>query len=229
MKTNKETTNHNRQIERLYALSRGLGFWEVTFEGRRAIFKHEQGALYVAWLLLHPPPEPIHAVALALDARSVAGQTSGSAEIIQQRSLGLDDAETVRALRRQQHGLEAVLDDEGATELVKAEAPRELEEITEFLRKNPWRSRDSAQKCVRAVSMAIKRLHPHLAGAVDAVGNPHPVLRAFARHLDVHLLVPSGRAGIWGRVRFAPAHAGCFTYEPPPGVVWSTGAGLSPM
>ena len=49
-----------------YALRRGLGFWELTFEGRQAIFKHEQGALYVACLLLDPPPEPMHAVALAL-------------------------------------------------------------------------------------------------------------------------------------------------------------------
>src|ERR1035437_10044355 len=51
-----------------YALRRGLGFWELTFEGQQAIFKHELGALYVACLLLDPPREPIHAVALALKA-----------------------------------------------------------------------------------------------------------------------------------------------------------------
>jgi hypothetical protein len=49
-----------------YALRRGLGFWALTFEGRQAIFKHELGALYVACLLLDSPPEPLHAVALAL-------------------------------------------------------------------------------------------------------------------------------------------------------------------
>ena len=229
MKKIKATIDRNPSNERQFALGRGLGFWEVTFEGRHAIFKHEQGALYVAWLLLHPPAEPVHAVALALDARSISGQAGGAAELIQQRSLGLDDAETVRALRRQQRALEAVLDDERTIEPVKAEALRELEEITEFLCKNPWRSRDSAQKCVRAVSMAIKRLHAHLAGALDAGGGPHPVLRAFARHLNEHLLIPSGRGGVHGGVRFAPALAGCFTYEPPPGVVWATREGLLPM
>jgi hypothetical protein len=228
MKTINETTVRTPRNERQYALGRGLGFWEITFEGRRAIFKHEQGALYVAWLLLHPPREPIHAVALALDARNISGHTPGAAEVIQQRSLGLDDAETVRALRRQQRDLEAVLDDAQAIEPVKAEALRELEEITEFLRKNPWRSRDCAQKCVRAVSMAIKRLHGHLARAVDAGGNPHPVLRAFARHLNEHLLIPSGRGGGQGGVRVAAALAGCFTYEPPPGVAWTAGEGLLP-
>ena len=81
MKTIKETTSRNSQNDRIYALSRGWGLWDLTFAGRRAIFKHEQGVLYVAWLLLHPPPEPIHAVALALDARRLSGQAGGAATI----------------------------------------------------------------------------------------------------------------------------------------------------
>jgi len=96
----------------------------------------------------------------------------------------------------------------------------------DFLRKNLWRTRDCAQKCVRAVDMAIKRLHAHLARAVDGQGNPHPMLRGFARHLNEHLLIPSGRGGARGGVRAAAALAGCFTYEPPPDVAWSAGAGL---
>ena len=88
MKTRQLTTEHDRttDYEQLtglrdkekYALRRGLGFWELTFEGRQAIFKHEQGALYVACLLLDPPPEPIHAVALALKARNMGGQAAGA-------------------------------------------------------------------------------------------------------------------------------------------------------
>ena len=83
-----------------------MGFWELTFEGRNANFKHEQVALCVVRLLLLPPPEPIHA--LALEARSIDGQPGGADEIIQQRSLGLDDAETIRRLGRQQRALAAV-------------------------------------------------------------------------------------------------------------------------
>ena len=51
------------------------------------------------------------------------------------------------------------LADDRESEPVKAEALRELEEVTEFLRKSPWRSRGGAERCVRAVAMAIKRLH----------------------------------------------------------------------
>ena len=70
--------------------------------------------------------------------------------------------------------------------------------------------------------MAIKRFHARLAGAVDAEGRPHAVLRAFARHLHEHLLIPSGRGGGHGGARAASTTAGCFTYEPPPGVVWTS-------
>jgi hypothetical protein len=73
MKTNKQTTDRNHRDGRQYALRRGLGFWELTFEGKQAIFKHEQGALYVACLLLDPPSEPIHALALALKAKEMSG------------------------------------------------------------------------------------------------------------------------------------------------------------
>src|ERR1035441_2693207 len=70
--------DYRQRVEHQYALCRGLGYWELIFEGRQAIFKHEQGALYVACLLLDPPPEPIHAVALALKARSMAGPGAGA-------------------------------------------------------------------------------------------------------------------------------------------------------
>jgi hypothetical protein len=50
-----------------------------------------------------------------------------------------------------------VLEDKLASERVKAEARWEQGEILEFLRENPWRSQDGAQKCVRAVTKAIKR------------------------------------------------------------------------
>ena len=223
MTTRPLTTGRNLRDTPQYSLCPGRGFWELAFEGRHATFKHEQGAPYVACLLLHPPRKPIHALALALDARTAFGQAPGAAEAIQQRYLGLDEAEAVRNLRRRERELEAVLDDDEAIEPVKAEALRELEAIYDFMRKHPWRSRDCVQKCARVVSLAIRCLHARLAAAVDAEGKPDPVLRAFARHLNDHLLIPSDGGGIQGRQRVGAALPGWFTYEPPPGVVWSGG------
>ena len=180
----------------------------MTFEGREAIFRHEQGALYVAWLLLHPPRKPIHALALALEARAFSGPTPGAADAVQQRYLGLDEAEVV-------------LDDDEEIEPVKAEALRELEAIVDFMRQHPWRSRDCVQKCAREVGLAIRCLHARLAVAVDAEGKPDAALRAFAQHLDEHLLIPSDGGGIPGRFRLGAALPGWFTYRPPTGVVWA--------
>ena len=99
---------------------------------------------------------------------------------------------------------------------------RELEEVTEFLRKSPRRSRGGAERCVEAVGKAIRRLYRHLCGAMDGAGMAHPVLQAFGRHLHEYLLIPSGRGGGRGGARLASAPGGCFTYEPPATVVWES-------
>jgi hypothetical protein len=59
-------------------------------------------------------------------------------------------------------------------------------------------------------------------------GEPHPVLQAFGRHLREHLLTPSGRSGDHRKARALSPFAGCYTYEPPPGVVWAGKKGLLP-
>jgi hypothetical protein len=45
MKATQLTTDHSHRDSRQYVLRRGLGFWELTFEGWQAIFKHDLGAL----------------------------------------------------------------------------------------------------------------------------------------------------------------------------------------
>ena len=74
---------------------------------------------------------------------------------------------------------------------------------------------------VRAVRLAINRLHENLAEAVDANGQPHPVLRPFGEHLAKHLIGPSARYNGRMGARTRAGVAGRFTYEPPAGVRWS--------
>ena len=224
MKSSNQPNDRQPGLERRYALRRGVQYWALVFAGRETVFKHELGALYVACLLLHPLKEPLHAVALALKARDMAGKPVGLDEVVEERSMGLEDAAAVRALWHRQRELERVLADRQEIEPVKAEALRELEEVTEYLRTSPWRSRHGAERCVRAVTVAIKRFYVRLAGARDAEGKPDEVLRAFALHLHEYLLVPSGRAGAWARAQAVPGSACCFIYQPPPGVVWEVEA-----
>jgi hypothetical protein len=196
----------------------------LIFNGATAYFKHEQGAAYVAYLLLNPPDQPIHALNLALKIRAASGADTELSDPIQQRNLGLDDAEAARVLRKKQLELEAIVDSEDPeiTEPVKAEALSELEAIYTFQKSQAWRPRDAAQRAVRAVTMAIKRFHRHLASARDAHNQPHAVLRAFAQHIHDYILIPSGRGNGPGGSRLSGTNAGCFTYEPPPGVIWTT-------
>ena len=220
MKTNLASTGRSHPNGCQYALRSEADYWQLTFAGRQGVFKHELGALYVAYLLREPPREPMHAVALALNARAAVGQPATPAEVLQQRVMGLEDAASVRALWRHQRELERVLEDTQEIESVRAEAQRELEEITEHLRKSPWLSRHGAERCPRAVAVAIRRLHARLAAAVDAEGRPEEVLRAFALHVHEYLLVPSGRGGGYARAQAGSGSAGRFSYEPPPGVIW---------
>ena len=139
---------------------------------------------------------------------------------IQERSLALDDAQTLRAILRKEKELEAILDDESTSEPEKAEALRELEAIAEFQSQHGRRSQDSAQKAVRAVRRAINRFHAHLAQAKDPAGQPHPVLCPFAEHIEKHILIPSARYSDSPGARARTGLAGCFNYEPPQGVQW---------
>ena len=59
MNTSTPNTNHRHPNGCRYALRRGVDYWALVFEGRETVFKHELGALYVAYLLLHPSREPL--------------------------------------------------------------------------------------------------------------------------------------------------------------------------
>src|SRR5437588_5161116 len=111
-----------------YSIRKHIAFWSLTFNGQEACFDHEQGAYYVAYLLLNPPDEPIHGMALELKSMAYFGQfRTGGAEteivnpstgatmilacdaIFEQRNFALDDADSIRPLRRKQLELEAIL------------------------------------------------------------------------------------------------------------------------
>jgi hypothetical protein len=222
-----------------YCLEKGLGFWRLTFAGQEAVFKHEQGADYVAYLLLNPPEEPIHALDLCVRMALPGRKGSGIAELVDpetgevavvevgarvhERGMGLEDAATMRAVLRTQEELEAMLEDEATVEQVKRIVERELMALYEYEKKNSHKIRDSAQRAADAVGKAIRRFYAHLAEATEAGGKPHAVLRAFAEHLRWHLLVPSGRGCARGGPRPGAGLAGCFTYEAPRGIVWAQG------
>src|SRR5204862_270309 len=65
---------------------------------------------------------------------------------IQERSLGLEEAETMRATLRSQNQLEALLEDELQFEPVREEVFRELIELYDYETNHGLRVRDCARK-----------------------------------------------------------------------------------
>jgi hypothetical protein len=164
---------------------------------------------YVAWLLYHPDETPIHAIDLMATIPEIYRQQLGIAQLtdpatgkstalasgarLQERSLALDDRQSMRALFKQQRELEAILDSESESEPVKAEALRELEAIYEFQRQDGRQPRDSGRRAAHAVRSAIARFQQQLGRAVGQDGRAQAVLRGFAEHVRKYILVPSAR------------------------------------
>src|SRR5712672_655185 len=109
---------HRKLTHPSFRLRRGLAAWELVFEGRAAVLKHERGIACVAALLWNPPAQPIHALdllALAHDAerarprprQDLSGCPSDKYSRIQERALGLENAAAFRDLRRKEHELQS--------------------------------------------------------------------------------------------------------------------------
>jgi hypothetical protein len=110
----------------------------------------------------------------------------------------------------------SIRDDESSSPEERATAEGEIQKLLKAYRSG-GRAVTGAQQAVDRVRKAIKPFIDELKSANLRAGEANPVLRAFGEHLHKHLWLPSmgarGRAGAAGR-------PGCFTYEPPDGVVW---------
>ena len=92
--------------------------------------------------------------------------------------------------RRSNYGIPGLY--EAASKLLTAPFAESFrrEKLAVFQQKHAMRSETSAENQVRAVRLAISRLHKHLAAATDGNGQPHPVLRPFADHVAKHFINP---------------------------------------
>lgn len=197
-----------------YLLRKGMQGWRLVFDGNETVLWDEKAVQCVAVLLLDPPIEPIHGTELAHRA-------FGDAVIEEQRNLGMDDAERAQEMAAARRRCQAVIEDDGASEVERQEARAELEDIEDWARKYMRGTEGNEQRQVRAIRQNIRRLLDRLAAARDAHGEADEVLRAFGEHLDRYLWRPSG-GGTGGRTsRVRAGLAGRFTYEPPLGVKWS--------
>jgi hypothetical protein len=225
---------HTRQ--RPYALRREGELWHLTFDGRPAVIKHEQGLYYIAETFRHPGEriKQLKLVAKYSARRSKAhngvevydpatGQyvTPNAAEPVHQISLARDDQETRQVYRARARELKDILDDPTETEAAKAQAREELEDLIAHLGKDSRVARDPAKAAGDAVRCAIKKLLRNLSTPSASTASPGSVRQALARHIEQYLLIPSRRYAAPGARAARGDLTGCLLYEPPAGVHWA--------
>ena len=163
-----------------YLLRKGNLGWQLVFDGKETVLGDEKAVAYVGVLMLDPPVEPIHGTELAHRA-------FGDAVVEEQRNLGMDDAETAREMAETRRRCQAVIDNEGASEVEREEARAELEEIEDWARKHMRGTEGNEQRQVRAIRQSIRRFVERLRTARNVHGEADEVLRAFGEHLDRYL------------------------------------------
>jgi hypothetical protein len=130
--------------------------------------------------------------------------------IVEESPDRIGDARTLRELKRQHAELEAILDDEQASEPEKAEAEREVEQNEKLQHEYLGRFQGTAEKAAHAVRKAIYRFRNALREPARGQKVADPVLVRFADHIEKHLILPSppgsdcpGRAGRLSDLRAA--------------------------
>ena len=210
--------------------------WLLVIAGQDGLIGDCRGMQLAAYLMKHPPAEPMHAV--VLEARVAGHDGEGMASVLASGAkggglMGVDRDGLVHegcgrrlnqgnnaVLRRKLNDLKESMDDTTLPESEREEARAEFEELLRASSRG-GKLADGASRAADRVGKALRRLHEDLMGAELDPGEPDVVSRAFGEHLYRHVLVPSMRyAGPRGRRTGARA-GGCFTYERPPGVNWA--------
>ena len=218
-----------------YRLRKGHKIWQLVFKGQQEVLKDERAVELVECLLKQPPEVPIHASVLEMrvdgsplldglgqagrgeEGRSAPGAAGSVGGVIEEATgRKLAGRDTLPAWKAELAELRATMADDT---LPNAEREEAREKLTALLkaRSRGGRFVGSAGRAADRVRKQIKTFIKELKGAMATRGRPNAVLRAFGQHLEDHLWLPS----VGGRRRIGAAgKAGCFTYEPPPGVRW---------
>ena len=196
-----------------FSLRNDHEFWELTFNARRAVVPQHQALFYVAWLLANPPADPIPATTLATIVFDLFAEHPDFDLSPTWLATRRDDLRVTAILRRKQRSLEVILRRDGPIDLAKSEAQRELAVVEDFQETFHNEITHTGRQVSQTLHIGLHQLYTTLIRAVDAQGNPHTILRSFATHLQLHILVPSAIASAPGTPHF--------TYQPPPGITWS--------
>lgn len=215
-----------------YFIRKELGVWRIRVDGKETVAQDCRAMELVAWLLVNPPDEPIHASVLEnhVDGNPITdGSTTidyGDGDCAQHSDVGgsivevagkkLKGKMALPALKRKLVELREDRDDESLSETVREKAGAELDQLLHQYDRG-GKVTGQAEAAAERVRKSIKNLIKELKSAKRQQGLINGALCAFGEHLEQNVWRPSiggaNRAGASGK-------PGCFTYEPPTGVRW---------
>jgi hypothetical protein len=176
------------------------GFWELTFNGSTAVLPHHQILFHVAWLLAKRPADPAKPWVASITSTKLAAKVFDTFRshfdfrYDAWSRIGTDGDPLAEILRHKQLALEAILDREDELEPIKAEALRELTAVYELQERYVADVAQARDAFAQHLMASLLGLYKRLAAATDLRGYPNHVLRSFALHLLVHLIMPSIQA-----------------------------------
>ena len=218
-----------------FVLRREFRNWPLVYEGATGVLRDCRAVRLLDDLLKHPPDEPLHATEweLRVDGRPLVegagamgraeddgrpGDDASGLGGLMQEGTGRDFAGRISlpALKAKLMELRAAKEDPTLPGEERAAAATEYRTLLRAHARG-GKLNGEAERAVDRVRKQIKTLIRELQAAEVTRGKANAVLRAFGRHLEECLWLPS----VGGRKRVGAAgKPGCFTYEPPAGVNW---------
>ena len=215
-----------------YLVRKELGVWRIRLDGKETVARDCRAMELVAWLLMNPPDEPIHASVLenhvdgdpesdgstAIDfgEDSAVQHSDVGGVIIEAAGKKLKGKMSLPALKQKLSAARKDMNDATLPQSVRDEAEEELNKLLKAYDRGGKVSGESEAAAER-VRKGILNFINELKAAKRQQGLINVPLCAFGEHLHNHLWLPS----MGGKNRLGAAgKPGCFTYEPPAGVRW---------
>jgi hypothetical protein len=215
--------------------------WCIIFDGAEEVFPDMKGMQIIAHLLKNPPHAPIHVLELESAVQGNrplcqshivddGGDDSGEdydvadhehsaplsfSDRLQELNLNMDSKEIDETLLRERSKYKKISEDPKASKKTREDAQTKIAQIDSFRRTGGPKHVDQPSKAYDRVRQQFNRILRKLNSSQSQS------LKSFAEHLQKQLLEPSRRYSGTSRSRVKAGVAQTFTYEPPPGVIWT--------
>lgn len=224
-----------------YRIAKLYKGWRIVFNGKEEVFPDMKGMQIIAHLLKNPPNAPIHVLELESAVRSnrplhqsqiLDNEEDESDEDytepdraqatrpcfsdrLQELNLNMDSKEIEKNLLRERSKYQELIANPKMSNGAKADAQTKIGQIDAFLHSGNPKHIDQSSKAYDRVRQQFNRIMKKLNSSQSQS------LKNFAEHLQNQLIEPSRRFSGTSHSRAKAGVAQTFTFEPPPGVIWT--------